>query len=155
MGVIQNPEVPNDTRLLVRFDVPEVLREGRVELAVLEFQATVSCPDSVGGLALDAFLVTTEWDGDTVTWEQGWDSPGGDLDRTLHAVWTAAPGDSALIRLDLTDMLAAWTSAERENCGLMAVVSPGETGSFVDEPARGGVEAAPQLTVWYTPRRGR
>ena len=155
MGIIQNPEMPNDSRFLLRFEPSAELREARVDLAILEFTAAVSCPDSSRALTLDAFVVTNSWDGQSVEWNQGWDTPGGDIDRELHAVWTVAPSDSARIRFDVTDMTDGWLRVEFDNCGLMASIARGEAGAFSPRYVERGASSTPEVTIWYTPRLSR
>lgn len=150
LGAIQNPQVSNDARFLLGFELPEGLRKGDVDLAVLEFVAAVTCPDSASTLTLDAFALISEWDGQTVEWYQGWDAPGGDFDRELHAVWSVAPSDTARIRLDVTDMISTCLSAERRSCSLIVAVARGETGEFAPLCLGDGAEEVPELTIWYT-----
>ena len=155
MGIIQNPGMPNDSRLLLRFEPPPELREARVDLAVLEFTAAVSCPDNSPALTLDAFALTSSWDGQNVEWNQGWDTPGGDINRGVHALWTVAPSDSARIRFDVTDMMDGWLRVERDNCGLMTSIARGEAGVFSPPYVDGGAVSTPKVTIWYTPRVAR
>ena len=150
MGVIQNPEVPNDSRFLIRFEPSVELSGARVDLAVLEFTAAVSCPDSTLALTLDAFAVTSPWDGQSVEWNGGWDTPGGDVDRELHAVWTVALGNASKVRLDVTDMAQSWVSAERANHGLLVGAARGELGAMVPHGGGPETEDMPTMTIWYT-----
>lgn len=153
VGSIQNPAVPNDIRLLLRFEMPPELAAGRVELAVLELDAAVSVPDTLGALTIDGFLVTAEWDGETVDWIQGWDAPGGDIDRTFHAVWTTHQGNARTIRFDVTDPVSVWSARERENWGVMLAVAPEEGGMFAPAGLDGRGSRGARVTVWYTPLR--
>lgn len=150
-AVIRSPEDEADCRFLARFEMPDGLSAGRLELAVLEFRAAAACPDGVDGLALEAYPVTTPWLGETVGWVEGWDAPGGDVDRAVHAPWAASAGDSALIRFDLTDMVAAWTSQEGENYGLLVMPASGERGRLAPVVSAGSAGFLPVLSVWYTP----
>lgn len=154
-GIIRNPEMPNDSRFLLRFEPPAELRGAQVDLAILEFTAAVSCPDSTRALTIDAFAVTSSWDGQSVAWSDGWDAPGGDVDRGVHAVWTVAPGDDASIRFDVTEMMAGWLRTGRDNCGLMACVARGEVGAFSPRRNNRDTAGAPMVTVWYTPRSSK
>jgi hypothetical protein len=155
IGVIRNPEAPSDCRLLVRFEPPQELRGAEVDLAILEFTAGVSCPDDAPGLALDAYAVASPWDGHNVEWDDGWDTPGGDIDRELHAVWTAIPSDTARIRLDLTTMMNLWMSEGYGNHGLIVGRARGETGGLVPRLVEGGSSAGTEVTIWYTPHPRR
>jgi hypothetical protein len=153
MAVIQNPELGNDTRLLVGFEVPAVLSDGRIEFAVMEFRAAVSRPDTADAVMIEAFLLTTDWDEGSVEWMGTWETPGGDFDRSVHAVWTAVLGDTSLVRLDLTDMATTWAEGESENHGVLIAVGSGERGTFVPHCVVSQAGSPPRLTLWYTPRR--
>jgi hypothetical protein len=149
LAVISNPEGAAEMRSLMRFDLPEELAGTTIEFAVVEFRATVTGSDAAGVLTLDVFPVTTEWSGDAVAWDEGWSTPGGDFDRTIHAVWTAVSGPSSVVRFDVTDMVAGWASGEYPNCGLIVRSAPGEAGTA--QPAEaGGERSGPMLRVWYT-----
>jgi hypothetical protein len=150
-AVIRSPEDAGDCRFLMRFDMPQALSAGRLELAVLEFRAAVLCPDGADGLALEAHPLTTPWQGATVGWVEGWDAPGGDVDAPAHAPWGASVGDSTLIRFDVTDVVEAWTSEVRENYGFLVMRASGEEGRLAPLVAAGDTGLLPVLTVWYTP----
>ena len=151
LAVIRDPEVPDDARVLVRFEVPSEVRGARVDLAVLELQADIAAPDSVPGIFLDAFPLTTEWGSGTVDWREGWETPGGDMDGTVHASWIAEVGEQAMLRFDLTDMLQGWSSGARENHGLTVRVAAGEVGALCADAGRGADVAGARLSVWHTP----
>jgi hypothetical protein len=154
VGVIQNPASADDSRFLMRFELPSALSTARIDYAAVEFRAEVSCRDSTVGLTVYGFLVTTEWSGQTVAWSQGWNTPGGDVDRRVHACMPAAPSDSAVIDFDVTDMVTAWVSGDRENCGLLVAIARGEEGLFEPWCVGRGAVALPTLVVMYSPRKG-
>jgi hypothetical protein len=152
-GTIRNPADLNDARVLLRFEMPSELVAGKTELAVLELQASITSPDTLGGLDIRAELVETEWDGDTVEWAHGWNTPGGDVVRQLRAVWTAPLGQASVLRFDITDMVREWATAQRENWGVMLFRAPGERGTFATENGDAMGVSGPTATVWYTPLR--
>jgi hypothetical protein len=156
LAVITNPESATETRSLMRFDLPEELAGATIEFAVVEFTASVSSSDAAGVLTLDAFPVTTEWSGDSAVWAEGWSTPGGDFERSVHAVWTTVSGESSVVRLDATDMVAGWASGAYPNRGLLVRTAPGETGT-AEPVGAAGDRGAPMLTIWYTgpERHGR
>ena len=151
VGLIQNPELQTDVRFLVRFDLPAVVSGSRVDLAILETTASVRRPGGVGALALDAFAVSAPWDGESVEWSGGWDVPGGDFDRTCHAVWSVEAGEAETVKFDLTYLARAWASGELENHGLVVMIAPGESGRFRPSCMLPGGDLLPRLLLWYTP----
>ncbi len=139
-------------RFLAKFDLPEYLEEAEIELAVVEFATVVECDASVGGMTLNAFFVTEDWDEGLVDWT-GFDGSGAEpFDRALHAMWGVAAGDSSLVRLDVTEMAAIWADDAAANRGFMLAPSAGEEGSMLPEFAGGLRAGVATLTVWYTPR---
>jgi hypothetical protein len=130
VGFIRSPEPPYEGRYLVRFELPEMLSRCTVELAILEVRAPVTCPERTGGVAVDVFPLTGEWDPATADWSEGWSTPGGDFDLSLHGGWGARSGESSLMRFDVTDMAIAWASGALANCGMLVAVEPGAPGSI-------------------------
>jgi len=139
---------------LVRFDLPACLAQAEIDLAVVEFSADVES-DSESSLTLIAYLMTEEWERGTVDWSgptRGEDEP---YDRSLHAMWTAVVGDASLIRLDVTEMVAAWVGEAASNRGLVIVPSLGEEAAIRPAFIGDGRGGETRLTVWYTPTADR
>lgn len=149
VAVITNPECAAETRGLVRFDLPEELDGMTIEFAVVEFRACVAASDAAGMLTLDVFPVATEWSGGAAAWADGWTTAGGDYDRTLHAVWTAASGEDSVVRFDVTTFARAWASGARPNNGIIVLAAVEGAGGIEPAGAAGG-PALPTLTVYYT-----
>jgi len=156
VAVITNPESAAETRILVRFDLPEELAGTTIEFAVVEFRACAVTSDAAGMLTVDVFPVTTEWSGDAAAWADGWSGAGGDFDRSLHAVWTAAAGENSVVRFDVTTFARAWASGARPNNGMIVLAAVEGAGGVEPDGAAGG-PAFPTLTVYYTAaeRHGR
>lgn len=153
VGYIESDEPPQEGRVLVRFEMPEELRAGAVEFAVLELRTAVTSDEGVNCVVVDAFPLTTEWDGATVAWDGAWSTPGGDFDRTEHAVWIARPGEASVVRFDVTGMVSGWASGALANHGVVLVVSPGWPGALGSCDAQGAEVPVPVpvLKVHYTP----
>ena len=151
-GSVMDAGTETPTRFLAKFDLPEYLEEAEIELAVVEFTAVVECDASVGGLTLNAFLVTEDWEEGFVDWT-GFAGGGAELfDRGLHAMWGVAAGDSSLVRLDVTEMVAIWVDDSATNRGFVLAPSAGEEGSIQPEFAGGLRSGVATMTIWYTPR---
>ncbi|MBD3349463.1 MAG: DNRLRE domain-containing protein [Candidatus Eisenbacteria bacterium] len=150
-AALQNPEAATERRLLLRFDVPERLSAGIVELAMVEFRTAFSAADSTADVALDCFEITTPWSAGTADWTESWTTPGGDLDRMRHGVCTAAVSDTSLVRFDVTDMVAGWAADAAANHGVIVAVAPKESAYIAT--LRGAELRRARLKIWYTPRR--
>ncbi len=61
-------------------------------------------------------------------------------------------GDSSLVRLDVTEMVAIWADDATANRGFVLAPSAGEEGSVLPEFAGGLRAGVATLTIWYTPR---
>ena len=103
-------------------------------------------------VALNAHPLTTEGDGATVSWDGSWSTPGGDFDRTEHAVWIARPGEHSILRFDVTEMVAGWASGAIMNNGLVLLTSPGWPGAVGACDSHGTAGWVPALSVRHTPR---
>jgi hypothetical protein len=150
VGYIESDWPGPEGRILVRFETPEALRVGQVEFAVLELRAAISADEGVSCVVVDAFPLTTEWNGATVGWDGMWSTPGGDYDRAEHAVWIARPGEDSVLRFDVTDMVSGWASGAMTNYGVVLAVSPGWPGALAASDAQGAETAVPTLLVYYT-----
>lgn len=150
-AALQNPEAATERKLLLKFDVPEHLSVGIVELAMVEFRTAFSAADSTADVMLDCFEVTTPWSAGSADWTEGWTTPGGDFDRMRHGVCTAAVSDSSLVRFDVTDMVAGWAAEDAANHGVIVAVAPRESAYIA--ALRGAELRKPRLKIWYTPRR--
>ncbi len=139
---------------LVRFELPECLARAEIDLAVVEFTADVES-DVENSLTLNAYLMTEDWEGGVLDWSSltgGEDEP---YDRSLHAMWTAVVGDASLVRLDVTEMVAAWIDEAAPNRGLLIVPSLGEEAAIHPAFVGDGRGGEARLTVWYTPLADR
>jgi hypothetical protein len=154
VGYIESEGPRPEGRILVRFDLPQVVQAGEVEFAVLELRAPVTVDEGVSCVVVDAFPVTTEWDGATASWDGSWETPGGDYDRAEHAVWIARPGEESVLRFDVTEMVVGWASGTIPNNGLVLLTSPGWPGAVGASDAHGAESTVPTLVVRCTPHAG-
>ena len=150
VAVIENPECDAERRTLLKFDLPDQLAGVTIELAIVEFRASVTSSDTTGVLMLDAFPVTAEWSSGTAAWTEGWDTPGGDFDRSQHGLWAVATGQNSLVKFDVTGMVRAWVSGSSTNQGLIVQAASGMIGGAEPVSAVGG-RSGLTLTVYYTP----
>jgi len=66
-------------------------------------------------------------------------------------MWTAVAGEGSLVRLDVTEMVAAWTAGESPNRGFVVIPSLGEEAAMLSIPADQGRGGSATMVVWYTP----
>jgi len=149
-GYIESDEPPYEGRVLVRFAIPEELRTGSIDLAVLELRAPVSSDGHASRVALEAHPLTTEWDGGTVDWDGAWTTPGGDFDASMQAVWFAQPGEASVVRFDVTEVVAAWALGDLANHGVLVAIEPGAPGYIGQADDGGAGTRDPVLRVWHS-----
>jgi hypothetical protein len=131
-----------EVRLLVSFDMPDVLEGKEVDFACVSFEA--NCSGNEGMISFQAFAVTKAWDGRTVSWKDSWDTPGGDWDKRLSAYWIGETGDDKTVYLDVTDFANEWLGEPSRNFGIIVKVSGPFLGTFSVERA-----LAPTLRIAY------
>lgn len=141
-AVIVHPQNSDETRLLVRFDIPQVLEEFPLDFACVSFQT--DCESEEGAVSFQAFMVTTEWGEETVGWSTPWENPGGDWDNGLSSLWTSETGNGKTVYLDVTDFANDWVKHPSSNFGIIVKVSGPFLGSFTHDELR-----APRMTVLY------
>jgi len=152
-AVITNPSVLGERRILMKFELPRLLSDAEVEIAMLEFRTPVDAAGCSGGVAVDCFAVTAPWSEETASWNDGWSSAGGDFDGARHAAWAAAPEDSSLIQFDVTSTAADWASGTAGNNGVVISVSPASGGALATGSGVAAVAHEATLVVWYAPHR--
>ena len=135
-----------DLRLLMRFTLPEELRDKSVDFACVSFDA--SCAGEKGAVSLEAFRVTTRWDASSVSWSGPWEKDGGDWDADASADWVVAEGDGKTAYLDVTDIVNGWLEEPSSNLGILVKVGEPFSGTFTAE----GALESPQLRVLYPGR---
>jgi len=150
VGYIESDGPRPEGRILVRFDLPEAVLASEIEFAVLELRAPVTADEGVSCVVVDAFPLTTGWDGATVDWDGSWSTPGGDFDRSEHAVWIAGPGEDSILRFDVTETVAGWASGAVPNNGLVLLTSPGWPGAIGASDAHGVAGRGPVLEARYS-----
>ncbi|MBN2566065.1 MAG: hypothetical protein JXB46_10185 [Candidatus Eisenbacteria bacterium] len=154
VGSIQNPSVETDTRLLLRFQLPDDLtRDGTVDLAVVEIEAAVVCQDTAEALTIYAFHTIREWNVESIEWDEQWRQLSEISNVRNYRAWPATPGESSVIRFDVTDFVSACLSRDRGNVGIMAAIGGYEVGAFSPHCVNGAGADLPELELWYTPVR--
>jgi hypothetical protein len=153
-AIIANPENPSETRVLVKYSVPEFLGTAEIYYAQLACKVD-AVPTSAGGLLdVEATPVTCDWDAAIVSWSAPWRTAGGDADVNRRGSFVVRAGRQP-IRIDVTDLVKQWASGERRNQGVMLRASGSFGGCFLLPRSAGdGGETLgwPVIRVWYLPR---
>lgn len=106
-----------ETRLLVRFQIPDSLAGRRILFASCEVGIT---PDTCGDLPLSVLAapIAQPWTPGLITWSQGWDSAGADftLAGSTDVVVSIPTGIGAF---SITEWLQAVVNGGRENDGFL------------------------------------
>jgi hypothetical protein len=136
-------------RLLLSFDVPQVLQGKSIEFAHLIMDNPVS--ESGPTITVQAFPLTTQWDPATVSWTFPWRRhPGGDFDSTIHYRFRIGPQDQFRLFLDLTRFVTGWASG-RPNYGILLKRPDYEDRGFGRETRRLRILASQaRIKVYYS-----
>jgi hypothetical protein len=81
VAVIKPSAESEESRLLLRFAMPEELEGRPIDFACVSFGA--DCSGDEGAVSFQAFVLTSSWDAETVGWTGSWETPGGDWDGVL------------------------------------------------------------------------
>jgi hypothetical protein len=140
---IRSSVASQDTRLLVRFPLPEVLAGKSVDFARVGFN--VGCRGNKGAVSLEAFRVTTAWNAASVSWTQPWRKAGGDWDEDTSVDGVVPAGEGKPVYLDITDFVNGWLKEPSSNFGILVKVSEPFLGTFSTAAAQG----LPKLRILY------
>ena len=180
LGGLEHVEVfweeQESRRSILRFDLSALSSEATVQSAVLELYR--SDGDSASEMTIAAFRVTGPWvegtgwgldppfSGDGVTWQSAspgvpWSSPGGEHDTSTDyghgangiagQVQLPSGLSNGWVRLDITPLVAAWSSGRVMNHGLLIRPLRGDyTYHYFDSRNHGTAANRPKLTIKYT-----
>jgi hypothetical protein len=145
---VGDPESPERTRVLLRFDVPAALLGTTIDFAELHVTVLADA-DGVAELEVpvEAFPVTREWTADAVEWDGGWDTGADSWNDSVGTYCDILPRDGSVLDLDVTEIVQIWCRNEEENMGLVLVPYLPDRGTLT------GIQAQPSLWVWYTGTR--
>jgi len=130
---------------LVRFEIPEVAREGRITRAVLRY--ATDCP--MKELAMMAHRAPETWDSRSVdaSW---WNAARTAIQETDVAVFETSDGSDGVVELDVTQWVRDWVSGTVQNFGV--VLRNPETGLDVTNLTADVQLKAPTLHVLFRPK---
>lgn len=99
---------------LVRFEIPEAAREGRITRAVLRY--ATDCPAKE--LVLMAHRAPETWDSRTVdaSW---WNTASTAIQKTDVATFETSDGSDGVVELDVTQWVRDWASSPAQNFGVV------------------------------------
>jgi hypothetical protein len=141
---IADPADAANWRVLLRFEIPDVLSGATVDLAVLRMVIPIDC-DEEREISVEAFPVTCVWSAEGVVWGEGWQSGEGVWDEHRGSISSVVTGEHPATAVDVTHIVGKWLEANEAAQGLVLV-------PFVPEPV-GALAAPPSevaLRVWYT-----
>jgi hypothetical protein len=153
IAVVENPSDTSEERVIIRYDMPEILAESEIFYAQLTAKVNVTV-GTEGIAEVELMPITTQWQPGSVTWSSPWSEPGGDVDTSMRRSFLVREG-TRQVRIDVTDLVIEWVSCERANTGLIVKPSTTSEGRFTLPINRGGLGAlyeTPVIKVWYLPK---
>lgn len=143
MVAIRSTFASQDTRLLVKFQMPDILTGKSVDFAGAEL--AVGSGGEKGIVSLEAFQVTTAWNSASVSWAHPWSKSGGDWDNTVSADAVVPVGEGKTAYLDITDFVNGWLKDPSNNFGILVKVSEPYAGTL----SAIGSQGLPKLRILY------
>ncbi len=147
---ISDPQVSEDTRLLLFFELPSEVMNPKeiVDFALLKCKAEVS--GSFAG-QIEIFPVTTQWaDRSDISWNDPWEVSGGDYSSeymTSNFLLKSSVGEKG-ISIDVTEIVRDWQSGNMSNRGVILKLSGDD---LSDSQARCQVDESDiELEIYYS-----
>ena len=105
-AVIHDPEREGRVRILLRFEMPDELEHGVVDMATayLEFMTS---QQGAAPVAVEAHAMTRSWDPETVVWDAVWASGEGSWDESRMSGGRIRFGATPALAMDVSELLCA------------------------------------------------
>ena len=132
------------TLTLVRFEIPEAARAGRITRAVLRY--TIDGPAKE--MAVMAHRAPETWDSRTVD-ARWWDAACNAIQKTDVAAFESGDGATDVVELDVTQWVRDWARSPALNFGV--VLRSPESGRESTDPATEARLVTPTLRVLFRP----
>jgi hypothetical protein len=143
-------------RILVEFVLPEHLVGAEVDYAEMIVPLGIEARDNTC-VGITATRLATEWNSDTVSWTDPWDSPGGDLGgrhARVSVVKARGVGEAGRdVTIDLTDIVQNWANDPSGNHGL--AISPIGSAARISASRPEVLRSDIKLRVYFTSARYR
>jgi hypothetical protein len=150
---ISNQEDQSETRLLVQFDLPPEAMGKRIEAAYFDWPMMAEARSRESTEEPWVSVVVQEldrsWEKGTVSWDQPWGNPGGDLRAERSAAALLVPGEMRSTRFEITDTVQAWVKGTRENHGVAISVGGRVVPLTTVTDHAGSEDSSPRLRIWY------
>lgn len=138
--------VDTDQRILFRVSLPPELTDVVIDYAKLTLKVdTTSVAPNELSLGLAVFPLTTSWS-PNVSWNNGWDTPGGDYDESVGLFALTSANKGGAIEFQLVEIVQAWVDGRMENNGLILLSAAEERQTLTLQGTTGDAK----LTIYYT-----
>jgi hypothetical protein len=141
---IADPSDPGSWRILLRFEIPDVLGGAAVDLAVLRVEVPTDSQEA-REVSVEIFPVTCVWSAEGVVWGEEWQSGEGVWDAHRGSIGSVIGSEQGELRADVTAIVGRWLRDDAEAHGLVLAPSAGGP-----PPALTGPPPEVSLRVWYT-----
>lgn len=131
----------SETRVLIRFDLPELPEEQRVYYADIQFHVEDLEPYQ----EFELYELANDWDARNVSWDGAWDAPGGDVRGKRIGSWITDERTGNLMKFVVTGSVARFMSGRDANNGFL-IMTTGEDPQRLALP-----DGAPVLTIYSGP----
>ena len=104
--VIHDPECEGRVRVLLRFEMPDELEHGVVDMATASLEFLTS-QQGASAVPIEAHTTTRPWDLETVAWDAAWASGEDSWDESRMCGGSVRFGASPALVLDVSELLGA------------------------------------------------
>lgn len=133
-------------RGLLRFDLSDIPAGATIRSATLYLNSV----DGNRGHVNSVYRVTTEWNEGTATWNDPWNTPGGDFDGQALITTFEIGAMGCAIPVDLTSLVTSWVEGGYANYGILITASgPRSVAHYVSKEDTVNPALRPQLVVTY------
>lgn len=137
----------------MQFDLPAEVIGKRIEAAYFDWPMMAEAKSAESTEEPWVSVVVQEldrsWERGTVSWNQPWRSPGGDLRAERSGAALLIPGEMRSTRFEITDLVQGWVKGTRENYGVVVSVGGRVVPLTTATDQVGSEDPAPRLRIWY------
>jgi hypothetical protein len=110
-----------NSRLLVKFDLPDSLYGKKAIMGYLEFNVQMPIFNSDTLITLKIAPLTRDWSENNVSWGMPWSNHGGDYSDSLAQYYFLKCGNMINVRIDVSRLLNLCTSRSAPNFGYLII----------------------------------
>ena len=147
--LITNPDDNNDTRMLVKFELPVSLDTTKY-ITYAELRFGVTTPQELNRpVNLKVNPITRQWSPEGMLWNGPWTTPGGDFTDTLSTAGVVTRAGQSPVRIEVSHLLMQYVRGLLPNYGLIIRQGGVHRQAVSPAPLNPPSNLAAQLVIYY------